>query len=255
VLIGAETTLRSVSDERFGDAPTTGRVVTVGRHVGLGDAGPDGRLRLDALARFVQDVADHDAATADVGGTGVWVLRRALLRIARTPRFRSDLVLRTWCSGVGPRWAERRTDVEVDGRRAVAAEALWVYVDPERGVPIPLPPGFDERWGVSARGRLVSARLRHPGPPAAATCTRWTLRAVDLDVLGHVNNAAYWAPVEEELARRGRPRVTHAEIEFRAGLDAGEIVDIALADVERGFACWLSVDGEVRASALVGCEG
>jgi acyl-ACP thioesterase len=79
------------------------------------------------------------------------------------------------------------------------------------------------------------------------------LRAADLDVLGHVNNAAYWAPVEEELARRGRPRVVSAEMEFRAGLDAGDDVDVTVADREDGFACWLCVAGRVRASALVGC--
>ncbi len=81
--------------------------------------------------------------------------------------------------------------------------------------------------------------------------TRWPLRATDLDVLGHVNNAAYWAPVEQELARRGRPLVRRAEIEFRAGLDEGDEVDLAIADQPDGFACWLCVAGDVRASMLL----
>jgi acyl-ACP thioesterase len=241
-------------DADLAGPPSVGRVVTLARHVGLGDTRPDGRLRLDALARFVQDVADHDAATADVGGAGVWVLRRSSFRVLHTPRFRADLTLRTWCSGVGARWAERRTDVEVGGRRAVGAVGLWVYVDRERGVPVGLPDGFHERWGVSAGGRQVRARLVHPPPPASAVRARWPLRAVDLDVLGHVNNAAYWAAAEEELARRGEPVVTRAEIEFRAGLDAGDEVEMLTADTDSGFACWLCVGGEVRASVLVGCD-
>jgi acyl-ACP thioesterase len=80
------------------------------------------------------------------------------------------------------------------------------------------------------------------------------LRATDFDVVDHVNNAAYWAVAEEELARRGRPRVRRAEIEFRSGLVAGDTVVCLVADTSDGFATWLTVDGDVRASMLVGCE-
>ena len=51
-----------------------------------------------------------------------------------------------------------------------------------------------------------------------------------------MNNAAYWAPVEEELARRGTPRVADAEIEFRGGVYGDEPVDIVVADAPDGFA-------------------
>jgi len=77
------------------------------------------------------------------------------------------------------------------------------------------------------------------------------MRAADVDVLGHVNNAAYFAPVEEELARRGGPRVGWTQIEFRGGIEPGEPVEMRVADQEGGFALWLTVDDEVRASALV----
>ena len=43
----------------------------------------------------------------------------------------------------------------------------------------------------------------------------------------------------------------HAEIEFRAGLDDGDDVRLAAADTPDGFACWLCVGGDVRASMLV----
>ena len=134
------------------------------------------------------------------------------------------------------------------------AIAIWVHTDPATGAPSPLPAGFDAVWGVTAAGRKVSARLRHPAPPPDAPRRAWPLRATDIDVVGHVNNAAYWAAIEEELARRGRPRVRTAEIEFRSGLDPAEAVDIAIRDTAAGFAAWLLVDGDVRASVLIGCE-
>ena len=135
------------------------------RSVGLSDVRPNGRLRLDALARFLQDVADHDGHTAAIGGSGIWVLRRMSMRIAHTPRFHADVRLTTWCSGVGPRWAERRTDLTVGEGGVAEAVAIWVHVDAERGVPLPLPSGFDERVG---RDRRQSPGPGHPPPSAAA---------------------------------------------------------------------------------------
>jgi len=228
------------------------RLVTVTRQIGLADVRPDGRARLDAIARIVQDVADHDAATAsDTDDMGVWILRRMALALAHTPRLRAQVTATTYCSGVGARWAERTTELRVGERSCVSATALWVHVDPERGTPTPLPKSFDAVWGSTAQGRKVSARLQHDAPPPGLDGQRWPLRATDLDVLDHVNNAAYWAPVEEELARQGRPKVQRAEIEFRSGLVATDDVDVLTMTTADGFACWLVVGDDVRASMLV----
>jgi acyl-ACP thioesterase len=230
----------------------TGRVVEIEHHVGLADVRPDGRMRLDAIARAVQDVADRDAASAPIDAMGVWILRRLALDIAHTPRFRADLTLRTSCTGTGARWAERTTSITYEDRRCIDATALWVHTDPTSGAPIRLPSDFNRVW--DGGDRRVSARLQLGRPTTDVRSEQWSLRATDLDVVGHVNNAAYWAPVEEELARRGRPRVERAEIEFRAGLDPDEDVEFTVSDQPNGFASWLLVDGDVRAAMLVKCS-
>ena len=82
---------------------------------------------------------------------------------------------------------------------------------------------------------------------------RWPLRVTDVDVLGHVNNAAYWAPVEEVLAEHapGR-RVARAELEFRGGIEPSDAVEVVVvlggADA---LQVWLTVGAEMRASAVV----
>ena len=233
------------------------RVTTITRHVGLADVSPDARARLDGLARIVQEVSDADASSVVIDGMGLWILRRLDLRIDATPRFRAEVTGSTWCSGIGARWAERTTQLHVGDQLCVEATAIWVHTDPERGVPTTLPAGFDEVWGATADGRKVSARLRHAPLPAAGNGVvrrAWPLRATDIDVVGHVNNAAYWHAIEDELARRGRPRVRRAEVEFRAGLDLTDAVELAVADTDGGFAAWMCVGGDVRASVLVGCE-
>ena len=69
--------------------------------------------------------------------------------------------------------------------------------------------------------------------------------------MGHVNNAATWEPVEDEMARRGiRPR--WAELEYGDGLDPGDDVELAsLVAGDGSLRVWLVVGGAVRASAVV----
>ena len=246
--------------EEFVDCPPGGRRVTRTRVVRLGDVTASGRVRLDALARYLQDVAADDGDEVGLSGTGAWVLRRAALRFDELPRFRDTLELTTFCSGVGPRWAERRTSIRVAGRTAevsaVESAALWVYVD-GTGRPTTLESWFHEHYGAAAGGRQVSGRLRLPPPPPEAHAMAWPLRASDFDVLGHVNNAIAWTAVEDELARRAPggggpvPRLVGATLEYRAPIDSGDAPELVSSIGPGLLSCWLRCDGDVRTAALV----
>jgi acyl-ACP thioesterase len=238
-------------DSEFVACPPDGRRVVRSRTVRLGDVAPSGRLRLDALARYLQDVAADDVD--DAGITGAWVLRRCALRIGDLPRFRERVELDTFCSGFGRRWAERRTTVLVDGAPRVESVAVWVYVD-ERGRPAPLEDWFFDLYGTAANDRRVSGRLRLPAPPEEVLRRPWVLRRTDLDVLGHVNNAIAWAAVEDEVAGDGAfpgGEMSTAEMEYRAPVDVGEVCELLSAPTADGMACWLVTGGEVRAAARV----
>ncbi len=238
--------------------PGAGRCVRTERPVRLADVSPRGRLRLDALARYLQDVAGDDADEGRdddrVEGPGdtTWVVRRTMVRYEQAPVFRERLVLRTWCAGFGSRWAERRTSL--DGHRGARVEAvsLWVHVDLASGRPARLPPAFHERWAGATGGRRVSARLSLPDrPPAGATRMPWPLRVTDFDVLDHVNNAAYWEPVEEVLATRHLGGRFEAEIEYAGGIGRGPALDVLVADGDGGFDLWLVTGTEVAGAARV----
>jgi acyl-ACP thioesterase len=178
----------------------------------------------------------------------VWVVRRARLTFTRLPRLGERVRLRTWCSGIGPRTAERSTTVEGDRGGAVQAVAVWAHLDPVTGVPARLGEDFRAVYGASAGPQRPDHRLRHPPPPADAERLPWTFRAADLDVAGHVNNAVYWEALEEH---RSHPAVTDGavvEAEHRAPAVAGP----ALV-VRAGASTWVTgPDGEVHASFRVG---
>lgn len=225
------------------------RTHTVTWPVRLGDVSPRGRLRLDGVARLLQDVATDDAVAGAPDEDARWVVRRTTIAVTAWPRHQEALTLTTWCSGYGRRWALRRTDlVGADGGR-VATESLWIHVDGTTGRPLPLSPAFFAVWADGVTDTAVSARRRLPDRPAGGV-EAWPLRFVDFDALAHVNNAAYWAPVEEQYAARADlgPPIA-AEIEYREGVVRGEEVALHTAHDDDGFHQWWVVAGQVRSSA------
>ena len=220
----------------------TARRYTATRTVRLGDAGLDGTLRLDALARFLQDIAADDAAEVGLR-SATWVVRRTALEIAGRPSFGERIELTTFCGGLGSRWAERRTIVTGPSSRIEAA-SVWVHVD-GAGRPVALPPSFLEAYAESAAGRTVSSRLTLPAPDRqgdGVSRRPWPVRATDFDVLGHVNNSVYWAVVEDEPVLAGT-----AEIEYRTPIDPGAEVELVV-DATRRLR-WLVSAAGVHAAA------
>jgi acyl-ACP thioesterase len=255
----SETTLTEIVDP-----PGTGRVFTQRMRPGLADCAPSGRIRLDGLARWLQEIAYSDVEDAGLAFHAVWVVRRTRMRIARFPRFAERFALETFCSGLGRMWAERRTrivrtdtDGTADGGTPVAdveAVSLWVHLDPATWRPTPF---TDEELAIysdTLPDRRVTARLRHPAPGDAAELARIRFRASECDVAGHVNNAAFWQALEEELLADETARADvapagldaiDAELEFRTPAQPGEKLILARHDRR-----WIvATDGEVHASA------
>ncbi len=216
--------------------PARGRVWSGTRRVRFGDVNPEGRVRLDALSSYLQDLASDDTDDAGLGGDMVWVVRRTAVEVRVGPRFLEDLELHTWCAGLGRRWAERRVSIQGTRGASVEAAMLWVALDADSGRPVSLAPEFVSLYGEAAQGREVSARLQHaPTPPAAPAVIErraWPLRSTDFDLLEHVNNAAAWAMVEEAMAGAEPTGPFRAEIEYRLPVERGCAVelDIVRAD-------------------------
>jgi len=225
--------------------PSSGRTFTGEARVRLGDVSPKGRMRLDAIARVLQDVANDDGVDA-VGQreAASWIVRRTTIAVEQFPVFREDLTATTWASAAGGRWAERRTSITGDRGARLEAAALWVYVDLATGRPRKLDPWFFEAYGESVGGRTITARLSHGDPPDGANARPWAPRFADFDVVGHVNNAVYWAMVEEFLDVSAP---TSVEVEYRGGIDRDQQVEV----IRAADALWMTADGAVAATALV----
>ena len=212
--------------------PSAGRVHREERRVRLGDVDRGGRLRLDSVARLLQDVATRDAADADLDRRFGWLVRRTLVEVAAAPTLGEAVESSTWCTGIGRSWAERRSSIVGERGGRVDAVSLWVQVDTTTGLPARIGADFTDAYSTAAAGRTVSSRLSLPSRPPDGLDVEsrpWTVRRSDIDPFGHVNNAANWEFLEhwgrlDEAERTGR-----AEMEYLQPVMLGDdlVVDLS----------------------------
>jgi acyl-ACP thioesterase len=236
------------ADDHLVPLPVAGRTFSRSRRVRLGDVSPNGRLRLDALARFVQDVSNDDTVDAGLRDDMAWVVRRTVVEVHAEAALREELTLTTFCGGLGGRWAERRVSIRGEHGAHIETATLWVHLDMATGRPTPLPQQFHELYDEAAGGRKVRAKLRHPAPPAGTgesgpgvSSASWPLRFVDFDVMDHVNNAVAWEALEEERAGRRHLRApVRAEVEYRDAIERGDdVLRMAVEHQGGGLSVWL----------------
>jgi acyl-ACP thioesterase len=224
--------------------PGPGRLFRTARTVRSTDVTPGGRLRFDALARYLQQAAEDDLADAGWAAPYTWLVRRTTVQARGYPAHREQVTLRTFCSGTGPRWAERTTTLATGQRDLLQATAVWVAIDMADGRPVPLGERFHQLYGAAAGSRRVSARLTHPPPPESAPARPWPLRAADFDTAGHVNNSIHWAAVEDVLAGLDWLPAS-AELEYHHPVLPGHDPLLLTSEADGGRYAWLC-DGSRR---------
>jgi acyl-ACP thioesterase len=231
--------------------PRAGRTYRATRRLRLADRAADGRLRLDAVARFLQDVATDDVDETGWGAPEhLWVVRSMRIDVL-SPAVEDDRVeLVTWCSGTGVVAAGRRMSLVGDRGGRVEVDGVWIHLGPDAR------PQRIEDFDVyaeSTEGRVVTTKLELAEPERALGRFPWHVRVSDLDLMGHVNNAVYLAAVEECLARGGPDprRPLRARVDYWHPIDLGEAVELAVHATDAELAVAFRVDGRSKAVARV----
>ena len=237
--------------EPFVPKPISARTFSETRRIRLSEMDAEGRLRLDSIARYLQDVAIDDVDETGWGAPAhLWVLRSIRMQVLAPSLDDSEVELTTWCSGSATVAAGRRMSLVGDRGGRVEVDSVWIHLGPDAR------PARIEGFGVyaeSAGDRTVSTRLELPGPPATARRLPWETRASDIDRFGHVNNAVYWQGVEGRLHDAGiDPRASlDARLEYRHAVDLGEAVELAEFSEDGGYGVAFVTEDVLKAVALV----
>ncbi len=156
-----------------------------------------GRLRPDAFLHYCQEVAENHAHRENYGydwgmALGlIWVMSQADVIIHRHPRWKEELLLRTYSGIASPLQARRCVQLySADGSELlVEAELQWLLIDLRRRRPTPFKK-IDKEFDTLDSSFTAPVpeegwQPREQAPVAYETGWR------DLDFHGHVNNASY----------------------------------------------------------------
>ena len=231
--------------------PSHGRTFSARRRVRLADVDPRGRVRLDALARLLQDVAIDDVQETGWGTPShLWFVRRIRIDIHEPFLQDREVELVTWCSGLAAIAAGRRWSLTGDGGGHAEVDSVWIHLGPDQR------PARIEGFGIygeATGGRSVSTKLELPDPPAeaplaalASACDRHrSARASEQrDLLAGGRARACLGRSRSGAAARGGARLPRP-------IDAGDEIDLVTAVDERGVIVGLRASGGVRAVARV----
>jgi acyl-ACP thioesterase len=245
-------------DRRLTRLPDTGYVYRTAWRVATGDIGSDLTLRLDSVARYIQEVGAENLVDAgEAEAHPHWLVQRTVIDVVSPIEFPNEVAFSRWCSALSTRWCTMRVDlVGSDGGR-IETEGFWIAMNAKTLTPQRATDSLIERFSTTTSEHRLKWRPWLDNPTVAGQTRPFALRRTDIDLFEHVTNTAYWHAVHEVMALVPEVCVPpyRAVIEYRRPIKYGEQVTIEwlrsggspVQDVQ----ILLSVDGGVRAVALL----
>jgi acyl-ACP thioesterase len=231
--------------------PSGARTFASRRVVRLADMNAQGRLRLDAIARFLQDAAIEDVDETGWGAPKhLWFVRSIRFDVLEPFLEDRSVELVTWCSGLAAVAAGRRWSMTGNAGGRIEVDSVWIHLDSDGR------PARIEDFGIYAEatgGRTASTKLSLAEPAEPDVVMPWPLRATDVDRHGHVNNAVHWQVVEHVLADGGPDPAEplRARLDYRDPIDLVDQVELAVSRDGGRTTLALRADGRAKAVATV----
>ncbi|TSE00443.1 acyl-[acyl-carrier-protein] thioesterase [Skermania sp. ID1734] len=223
--------------------------------VRLADTNRDRRLRLDATARYLQDMAFENLAIAPEADTHrAWVVRRTVFDVIAPIEFGESVQMKRWCSALSSRWTNMRIQVRGSAGGVIETESFIIHFSEETGLPARMTDTFMEPLLKMTNEHRLRWKAALPATHSAADRVReFPIRVADVDWLGHVNNTVHLQALEEVLA--DHEDLVHgsyrAIIEYAKPLMLGEPVELHEVRTGDQLDVWMVVDGQTRASGRV----
>ena len=191
----------------------------------------DGLLTPAAALRYMQDIAGLDSEHARIVETGAWVAKRTVIAFARPIPARAHLDFETFAIGMTRITAQRAYEASIAGERAITAHTLWVYLG-DNGKPARIPEAAHAYWMSAGAQPQIKDPSFPPPPSALPTVAAYRVRFSDIDVYGHMNNAAYVAALDDAGwvalpdARENTLSPQHYDIEYMESALYGDELEI-----------------------------
>lgn len=246
------------ANRRLAALPESGYVYRTAWRVATGDIGSDLNLRLDGVARYIQEVGAENLVDAgEAEDHPHWLVQRTVIDVIEPIEFPNEVSFSRWCSALSTRWCTMRVDlVGSDGGR-IETEGFWIAINAKTLTPQRATDSLIARFSTTTDEYRLKWRPWLQNPTVTDEAVPFALRRTDIDLFAHVTNTAYWHAIHEVMALV--PEVCtppyRAVIEYRKPIKYGEDVTIGWLRREGADApavdIAFTVGDEIRAAALL----
>ena len=234
--------------------PAAGYVYQTSWPVATGDVDDQLRLRLDGVARYIQEAGAENLVDAgEAEAHPHWIVNRTVIDVHEAIEWPTEVTLRRWCSALSSRWCTMRVDlVGADGGR-IETEGFWIAINEKTLTPLRVSDSLIAKFATTTTEHRLKWGKWLADPDGVDTSMAFPLRRTDVDVFQHVTNTAYWHAIHEVMALE--PDVCQppyrAVVEYRKPIQYGEDVTIGYSRLGGDVHIALSVGDDVRAAALL----
>ncbi|MBX9641181.1 MAG: acyl-[acyl-carrier-protein] thioesterase [Mycobacteriaceae bacterium] len=234
--------------------PDEGYVYQTHWQMATSDINEHRRLRLDGVARYIQEVGAQHLADAELAEVHPhWLVLRTVIDVLEPIEIPSEITFRRWCAGLSSRWCDMRVQLEGDQGGRIETQGFWICMNKDTLTPSRLTDYCVERFGSTTDNHRLKWRPWVTEHVQAGTDTAFPLRRTDIDLFEHVNNTIYWHGVHEILAEY--PELENnpyrAVLEYRSPIKYGEPLTIRSERSGDAVRIDFTVGEDVRAAALV----
>lgn len=217
----------------------------------------------NAFALFM-DLATEHAERLGVGMNGLmkqglfWLTVRTRIRFYDCPALTETVTLRTWPEAPERSRCNRDYAILRGGEVIVAGKTEWMIMDLKTHRLRPVDGVFPEDLELLEDRVLPEPFARLTDDYADADCLgQYTVRSTDIDLGGHMNNAAYVRAIAGAFSSKDWSdlRIREMEVAFRSPCFEGETLEIHRRHADGGTEIRLSREGKTIALArIVGGE-
>lgn len=202
---------------------------------------PTGRASTAAVCNYLQEAAANHAYSLRLSVEHfrerplTWMLGRLRVLVETYPRWRDEVTVETWPSGVDRLLATRDFLIfDGDGRTIGRATTGWMLIDLERRRPVRMPEAVTALALLDRNRAAEDASATLPAPAAGAAEHHVRVEYNDLDVNKHVNNVRYieWALEGLTAERRDAHDLAELDVHFRAEAVYGDVVAVRAGPVD-----------------------
>lgn len=216
-----------------------------------------GRLKLGSLINYMQDCVMLHSESLGVGldylikNHRAWLLSSWQVILERCPRLYDEITIETRPYEFSNCYGHRNFIItNQSGELLVKANSIWVYVNTESMRPVR--PSEEEKaaYGLDEKLEMDYAPRKLSLPDGITDLPPIPVRADDIDVYHHVNNARYIELALGQLPEIGNIRELRAEYKRQAHL--GDTIYPKIATVDGSYFVDLAdADGKTYTSVQV----